>query len=425
MRANRRSCAPATAGATHCVATGRSEYPNLSNTGRAVVSTHTPLPTHTHVPTHTPAPTHAAMPLHFVVPHGIYLHEAACVAVDSADRVVCFNRGSMPLMIFDASGRLLNVDRWNGTRDLFAGYDPYESGLSTTVRWSASEFVKPHGLTIDENDDLWLVDVGAHVVTHCTMQGDRRLMLLPGPRAVTDPRKMRELIGEKQVPALRQSGKAFNQPCNVAVQRRADGHVFVCDGYGNSRVHCFRRSDGAHVRSWGTSGTRPGEFNLPHDAAVLHRHTTNPMDDRLLVADRENHRVQLFALDGTPLRQWHVHRPCGIALSSDESRLYVAQLAAGHVTQRTGGQASTAKWTRNIGNCVSIHSPETGLELGRIAGDVATDAPTGMLEPHGVAVARDGRVYTASVSFHREGVYRKPVPYILATLKAWQPVERA
>ena len=396
----------------------QAKYPNLSKTSRKRLGHDARGPMATSL-------RYDPMLLHFMIPHGIYLHEAACVAVDSFNRVVCFNRGSMPLMIFDVNGHLMNVERWNGTRDLFAGYDPYESEVNKAVRWRESEFVKPHGLTIDENDELWLVDVGAHVITHCTMSGERKMMLLPGPRVITDTKQMKNLVGEKQVPALQQSGKPFNKPCNVAVQRRPDGHIFVCDGYGNSRIHCFRRSDGAHMRSWGTSGTRLGEFNLPHDAVVLHKHTSSPMDDQLLVADRENHRVQIFALDGSPLFQWHVHRPCGLALSSDESKLYVVQLAAGFVTQRTGGQASTAQWTPNIGNCVSIHSPETGLELGRIAGETATDAPTGLLEPQGVAVASDGRVYTASVSFHREGIYRKPVPYILATLKAWQPSKAA
>lgn len=363
-----------------------------------------------------------ATPLHFRIPHGVYLHEAACVAVNSKGHVYCFNRGTMPLMIFDSQGNLLNADSWNGTADLYGGYDAAESKADGVVRWRGSEFVKPHGITIDEADNLWLVDVKAHVVTHCTPDGRRLMMLLPGPRAVRDEATMRTLIGKAQTPSDLQSGVAFNLPCNVAVQPRPDGFVYVCDGYGNSRVHCFRRSDGGHVRSWGRSGTASGQFNLPHDLVVLHRpEQSDPEGDRVLVADRENHRIQIFSASGQYLAQWHVHRPCGIALSWDRRLLYVCQLAPSHSSQRTGGQAHPEKWTSNIGNCVTIHDPVSGTRYGRIGQPHGTDSPLGMLEPHGIAVDGGGVVYTASVSFHREGIYRKPVPYILATLKRWVP----
>ena len=46
-------------------------------------------------------------PLHFKVPHGIFIHEATSVAVDSKDNVYCFNRGNMPVLVFDAEGTLM------------------------------------------------------------------------------------------------------------------------------------------------------------------------------------------------------------------------------------------------------------------------------------------------------------------------------
>ena len=46
------------------------------------------------------------------------------------------------------------------------------------------------------------------------------------------------------------------------------GNLFITDGYGNSRVHQLT-AEGAHIRSWGTSGTDPGEFNLPHNVCMV------------------------------------------------------------------------------------------------------------------------------------------------------------
>jgi hypothetical protein len=67
-------------------------------------------------------------PLHFMLPHGIWMLEATSVAVDSADNVFVFNRGNMPILVFDPEGQLINY--W-GNKTPFDGTatftDPYGS----------------------------------------------------------------------------------------------------------------------------------------------------------------------------------------------------------------------------------------------------------------------------------------------------------
>ena len=89
-------------------------------------------------------------------------------------------------------------------------------------------------------------------------------------------------------------GGPFNIPASVAIA--PSGEVFVADGYANCRVHRFS-AEGEHLASWGAPGDGPGQFHLPHGIWV-DRH------GRLLVADRENDRVQMFTQDGDPLGQW-------------------------------------------------------------------------------------------------------------------------
>ena len=76
----------------------------------------------------------------------------------------------------------------------------------------------------------------------------------------------------------------------------ADGEIYVADGYGNSMVHRFA-ADGRHLMSFGRPGSGPGEFTTPHAVWV-------DRSDRVLVADRENDRVQLFDRDGRYLEEW-------------------------------------------------------------------------------------------------------------------------
>ena len=46
-----------------------------------------------------------------------------------------------------------------------------------------------------------------------------------------------------------------------------DGHVFIADGYRNARILEYT-PDGKKVSEWGTAGTGPGQFRLPHSIQV-------------------------------------------------------------------------------------------------------------------------------------------------------------
>jgi peptidylglycine monooxygenase len=75
-----------------------------------------------------------------------------------------------------------------------------------------------------------------------------------------------------------------------------DGTLYVADGYGASRIHRFS-PDGTPLASWGSPGNGPGQFTTPHGLWVLG-------DGRVLVADRENDRVQAFSATGDWLATW-------------------------------------------------------------------------------------------------------------------------
>jgi DNA-binding beta-propeller fold protein YncE len=68
------------------------------------------------------------------------------------------------------------------------------------------------------------------------------------------------------------------------------GRHVASDGYQNARVHKYS-PDGKLLFSWGESGTAAGQFNLVHNIAC-------DDDGWVYVADRENHRVQVFDSNG-------------------------------------------------------------------------------------------------------------------------------
>lgn len=174
----------------------------------------------------------------------------AGIAIDPRGQVWLFNRGPKPLQVFTPEGRLVRT-------------------------WGEGQFREPHQIRFDREGNLWLADSGLHVVRKFDPDGTPRLTL-----------------GEAGVPG--DDSAHFNRPTDMAIA--PSGDVFVSDGYGNNRIVHFDR-DGKFVKAWGSLGTRPGQFSLPHSIAVDSRGT-------LYVADRNNARVQVFDQDGTFLAEW-------------------------------------------------------------------------------------------------------------------------
>jgi DNA-binding beta-propeller fold protein YncE len=81
------------------------------------------------------------------------------------------------------------------------------------------------------------------------------------------------------------------RPTGIAIA--PNGEFYVTDGYGKQYIHRFN-AKGEYVASWGGKGTEDGKFQTPH-AIVVDTRGPAPL---VLVADRENHRLQWFTLDG-------------------------------------------------------------------------------------------------------------------------------
>jgi hypothetical protein len=117
------------------------------------------------------------------IPHGIWLREATAVAVDSEDRVYVFNRGNVPMLVFDPDGNL--VDSW-GNETPHAGVTEIEDPYGTRRNvWDGVRYVWPHSVRVDPNDHLWLTDVHTHTMTKTTRGGDELMRIGTGERAAT------------------------------------------------------------------------------------------------------------------------------------------------------------------------------------------------------------------------------------------------
>jgi len=199
------------------------------------------------------------------LPSHIQLGNPTGLAIDTSGNLVVFHRagrtwplfGSMPATPIKEPVILI-INKDDGT---------------LINSWGNNLFVMPHGISVDAQNNIWVTDVGLHQVFKFTHAG-----------------KLLMTIGEAGVSGT--DSLHFNKPTAVAIAN--DGSFYVSDGYGNSRIMKFSAS-GKYLLQWGKKGNGPGEFNIPHGLSIAN-------NGDVIVADRENDRIQVFNENGKYLK---------------------------------------------------------------------------------------------------------------------------
>ena len=239
------------------------------------------------------------------------------------------------------------------------------------ANFGAGVFVTPHGIHADSEGNVWVTDFAGnadgtkgHQVHKFSPDGELLLSLGVAGQPGSEPGQL-------------------NQPNDVIVG--PNGNIYVGDGHNGQndpprpegstgRIVKFA-PDGTYIKEWGQIGSMHGEFRTPHALEF---------DDqgRLWVADRGNHRIEIFDQEGTYLESRYMHgRISGLFLQ--DGMLYTID-----------SESSPAR-----------HFPwMNGVRIGPEDEDVIT----GFIPPHesdtralqgvageGIAVDADGNVYAA------------------------------
>ena len=178
------------------------------------------------------------------------------------------------IIIVDATGKM--TESWTQHDHLFqGGRGPHKIKISS----------------YDIDRHVWVVDDRRHQVFKFTNDGSRLVMTL----------------GEGGVEG--NDNSHFGRPTDIAFL--PDGSFLISDGYINTRIVKFDE-DGKFLMQWGTRGTGPGQFNLPHSIDT-------DRNRRVYVADRSNSRIQVFDESGKYLDEWpNIRQPYHIMISADQ-----------------------------------------------------------------------------------------------------------
>jgi sugar lactone lactonase YvrE len=283
----------------------------------------------------------------------------------------CLNSDLQSVLEFDASGAIVRS---------------FGAGL----------IVYPHGIHVDRQGNVWVVDGQSNMNTgrgrgRGAREGAPTIAPVPPAAPPSIPRGMQVIkfshegkvlmtIGTAGVPGTDESH--FNQPSDVVTS--PNGDIFVADGHGgdsNARILKFSK-DGTFIKTWGRKGTGPGEFDTPHSIVIDSR-------GRLFVADRENSRIQIFDQDGTFLDQWkQFGRPSGLFIDKNDI-LYAAD-----------SESNTPRNHNEFLRGIHIGSARTGVVTAFLA-DPLGNQDEGQLvvtsAAEGVAADAQGNVYGIQV----------------------------
>ncbi|MFT3680823.1 MAG: peptidyl-alpha-hydroxyglycine alpha-amidating lyase family protein [Ferruginibacter sp.] len=229
------------------------------------------------------------------LPASYKLGQVAGIGIDTSGNIVLFHRAGREWGLLDnkfpatpiEENTILTLDRKNG---------------SIINNWGAGLFIMPHGLLVDKMNNVWVTDVGRQQVLKFNAEG-----------------KLLRALGEEKVAG--NDSLHFNMPTDIAVA--TDGSFYVSDGYGNSRILKFS-ANGNYIFEWGSRGTGPGQFNIPHAIDL----GTN---GNVYVADRENNRIQEFSAEGKFIKEWRDGAPeklYAVTVDKQTGHVFAADYAA-------------------------------------------------------------------------------------------------
>ncbi len=216
------------------------------------------------------------------MPKNLYLGEVTGVAVNAKGHIFVLSRGNTTGPAYGAAAaQLLEFDA-HGKFVREIGKNLYAWSFGHTVR-------------IDKEQNIWVADKGSDMVVKFNPKGD--VMMVFGRKQEASDKETGPL--EHPNPPLPAEEGRFRQVTDMAWDPA--GNVYISDGYINSRV-AKADKNGNWLKSWGSKGSKPGEFTTPHSIAT-------DAQGNVYVADRGNRRIQVFDGEGNLLRVMTIDVP--------------------------------------------------------------------------------------------------------------------
>ncbi len=265
-----------------------------------------------------------------------------------------------------------NSPQAEGTADLIWG----KPGIT------AGRLQKPRAIAIDDQDQLYIVDMTARIQVFDAdgkyLRGWKTPVSKNGrPSGLTIDRAGRLLVADThyyRMLVYEASGEPVEEATIGGTLGREPGEFgFVTDvvqdpqgnyyigEYGDfDRIQKFS-PDGEFLLQWGTHGSEPGQFRRPQNMALQQ---VDNGQDRIWVVDACNHRVQVFDTHGELLLHWgeegseigQLYYPYDLAFDG-QGHVYICEYGNHRVQKFTLDGKPIASWGRHGRGPGELHNP--------------------------------------------------------------------
>lgn len=243
--------------------------------------------------------------------------------------------------------------------------------------WGKSQFQSPHGLEIDNQDNVWITDITQNKVYKFSSQGD-----LLSSYGSTYPFYMEwalRIRNEFPKFPIGMNKYTFARPTDVTVCN--DGSFIVSDGYRNHRIVKFDKK-GKFLWEKNSLGNGPEQFNLPHGIS-------QDKEGNIYVADRNNARIEVLDKNGNYLTSWDqssLGRPFGVEVA-ENGKIYVVD----------GGNSLYPKHGKGSNQVIVLNKEGNIVERFGMWGNKKGELKV----PHDIAVDKKGNIYVAELGNKR------------------------
>jgi len=267
----------------------------------------------------------------------------------------------------------IDTPQAEGTADLVWGRAGITSG----------RLQKPRAIAIDDQDDLYIVDMTARIQVFDTDGNYLRGWKTPaskngrpsgltidsaGRLLVADTHYYRMLVYTADGEPIEDAtigGEQGREPGQFGFVTDAvegsDGNFYIGE-YGDfDRIQKFS-PEGEFLLQWGTHGSEPGQIIHPKNIAI--EQGADGRQDRIWVTDACNHRIQVFDSAGKLLQLWgeegsepgQLYYPYDLAFDG-QGHVYICEFGNHRVQKFTLDGQPVASWGRNGRGPGELHNP--------------------------------------------------------------------